>query len=330
MHYIDLHIHLDGSLPPETIITLADQSGYSLPANTPEELMPFLTVGEDCESLNTYLQKFEIPIDVLQTEECLELAVYEVLRTLSEQNMIYTELRFAPSSHCHRGLCQEQVLDAALSGLQKGMAAFPIRAQLIACCMRGTDNEKANLETVRCARRYLGEGICCVDLAGAEAIYPTSDYAALFAYAREVEMPFIIHAGEASGPESVRTAVSFGARRIGHGIAAAKDPKLMEILCEKRIPLEVCLTSNVQTKAVPDLSSHPIRQFLDRGIVATLNTDNMTVSNTSLEKEFTLARRSFGLDSTQIRRLQMNAVDSAFLTETQKDALREIILQDVF
>lgn len=325
VRYIDLHLHLDGSLPPETILKLAERSGVRLPADSPETLCPFLSVEEHCQSLNEYLEKFDLPIAVLQTQECLELAAYELLTDLNRRGVAYTEIRFAPSSHCTRGLSQEQVIESVLSGMNRAMGELPIRAQLIACCMRGKDNVQANRETVLAAKRFLGAGVCCIDLAGAEALFPTEDFAPLFAFAQEQDMPYIIHAGEAAGCESVRAALRLGAKRIGHGVAAAADAALMDRLREERIPLEVCVTSNVQTKAVPCLEQHPIRLLMERGVPVTVNTDNMTVSNTDMAKEVSLLHSAFHFTDEEILRLQDNAVDAAFLSETEKETLRKTL-----
>ena len=329
MKYIDLHIHLDGSLPPETIVKLAELSGYRLPADSPEALRPYLTVGAGCTDLNEYLRKFGIPLKVLQRADCLELAAYDLLRALSAQGVIYAEPRFAPGSHCARGLTQAQVTEAVLSGLKQGMRDFPIRANLILCCMRGADNHAANLETVRVAAGYRDKGVCCIDLAGAEALFPTREHGYIFDEAKRLEMPFIIHAGEAAGPDSVRAALDFGARRIGHGIAAASDPALLEQIRREKVPLEVCVTSNVQTKAVPDAAHHPIVNLLEQGIPVTLNTDNMTVSDTTLEGEFALVRRTFGLTPRQERQLLENAVNAAFLSAGEKSVLGQKLLEDI-
>lgn len=324
--YIDLHLHLDGSLPYETILKMAECSGVTLPANTVEGLVPYLTVGADCQSLNEYLEKFDIPLSVMQTEECLEMAVYDLLQTLSEQDVVYAEIRFAPSSHCRRGMTQKQVVAAAVRGLNKGMKDLPIRAQLILCCMRGADNEKENRETVETAKAFLGQGVCCLDLAGAEALFPTANFASLFAYARELEVPYIIHAGEAAGWESVQTALDLGAKRIGHGVASADDTETIERLKAEKIPLEVCVTSNVHTKAVKNLESHPIQSLMEAGVIVTLNSDNMTVSDVTLKGEYELVQKTFRLTDAQLDQLLCNGVDAAFLSEIEKQELKKQLL----
>lgn len=320
-HYIDLHLHLDGSLPLDSIFRLAELSGVTLPADTMEGLHSYLVADPDCKDLADYLNKFDLPIALLQTEGALELAVYELLRTISGQGVIYAEIRYAPGVHCQRGLTQTQVMEAAVRGLRRGTEDFPIQAQLIACCMRGADSE-VNRETARVTKAFLGRGVCCMDLAGAESLFPTRDYAELFAYARSLGVPFIIHAGEAAGPESVWTALEFGARRIGHGVHSVKDPKLLEHLRTHRIPLEVCVTSNVQIKEFPTVSDHPVKTLIEAGIPVTLNTDNMTIAGTTVAGEFALVQRTFGLTDAQMARLTENALEAAFLPPEEKVALR--------
>lgn len=321
---IDLHNHLDGSLPPETILALAEMSGVELPANTVDAITPYLTVSPDCTSLNEYLEKFDIPVSVLQTEDCLEKAVYDLMKSLDERGVCYAELRFAPGQHLQRGLTQAEVTGAAVRGLHKALGEFAIKGQLILCCMRGAD-DAVNRTTIDVTKQYLGKGVCCADLAGAEAIFPTSDYKSLFAYAAEQGVPYIIHAGEADGPDSMWAALAMGAARIGHGIAAVQDENLMEQLKEIQIPLEVCVTSNVQTKGAASVEEHPILKMLEFGLAVTVNTDNMTVSGTDLEREFSLLRDRLGMTDAQERKLMENSVQAAFLSHEEKEKLLELV-----
>ena len=192
-------------------------------------------------------------------------------------------------------------------------------------CMRGADNREENLQTVRTAAAFLGRGVAAADLAGAEALYPTADYEEVFALARELSLPFTIHAGEADGAESVEAAIRMGASRIGHGVRAGEDARLLEELRERRIPLEMCPSSNVQTKAVPSLLEHPILEFLRKGLTVTVNTDNMTVSDTTVEREFGLLREELGMTQEEHRQLLLNATDAALLTEEERWRLRDVL-----
>lgn len=307
---IDLHLHIDGSLPLKTVRKLARLANVPLP---PEEegLWDLLSVPADCASLNDYLRCFDLPVELLQSAGALSLAVQELVEELRAQGLLYAELRFAPSQHTRMGLTQRQVVEAALSG--RKAAGGEDFCQLILCCMRGGE-EAANRETVGTAASFLGQGVCALDLAGAEALYPAREHAALFAYARSLQVPFTLHAGEAAGPESVRQALELGAQRIGHGVRAIEEESLLEELAQRQIPLELCPTSNLQTKAVPDLAHFPLREYLRRGLRATVNTDNMTVSRTTLSQEYAL----LGLTGEERRALLRNSAEAAFLPEEDK------------
>jgi adenosine deaminase len=303
--YIDLHLHLDGSLPPATVLKLAKQQGIRLPAESIEGLRSFLMVAPDCGDLNEYLEKFELPLQLLQTGEALETAVFDLAEWLTAQEVGYAEIRFAPQLHGRKGMNQTQAVEAALRGVSRAEASEEIhtRLKLILCCMRGDANQADNLETVRVAAHFRNQGVWGVDLAGAEGLFPTENFREVFAFAREQQVPFTIHAGEAAGPESIWTALEFGAVRIGHGIAAAQDPELMKVLRDRHIVVETCPTSNLQTKAVQSLSEHPVRKFLEMGFAVTVNTDNMTVSGTSVKQEFELLEQKIGLSREEKEQL---------------------------
>lgn len=322
---IDLHLHFDGSLLARTVLELAKEQGIALPSEEPDELKLFLAAPADCRSLNEYLEKFDLPLLVLQTREAVRKGMYTLASSLKEQGMLYAEIRFAPQLHTKKGLTQEQVVRAALQGLQEAAAGSFFKAKLILCCMRGADNREENLLTVRTAAAFLGRGVAALDLAGAEALYPTADYGEVFALAKELSVPFTIHAGEADGPESIRAALRMGASRIGHGVRAGEDPELLEELKERQIPLEMCPSSNVQTKAVPSLSEHPVLSYLRRGLLVTVNTDNMTVSDTTIEREFRLLKEELGMTPEERRQLLLNAADAAFLTAEERWRLKDVI-----
>ncbi len=314
---IDLHLHLDGSLTPDQVIALAKLQGVPLPTEDRTQLEALLSVPTDCQSLNDYLRCFDLPVSVLQSGEGISLAVEGLVCRLREQGLLYGEIRFAPQLHCTRGLTQHQVVEAALSGLRRGMKkASGISCQLILCCMRGGE-EAANEETVNTAAYFLGNGVCALDLAGAEALYPVELYRSLFSRAVSLQMPFTIHAGEAAGPESVWNALEMGASRIGHGVRSREEEDLLVKLAETKIPLELCPTSNVQTKAVSGFPDFPLRDYMRRGLVVTLNTDNMTVSSTTLQEEY----RRLSITKEESRVLLRNSVEAAFLSRKGKEEL---------
>lgn len=304
---IDLHLHLDGSLTPAYVISQAKKQGLDLPVWEEKELVKYMTAPADCRDLNEYLEKFDLPCSVMQTEDALTEAVRDVCRQMETQGMKYVEIRFAPQLHTKKGLTQRQVTEAAIKGLPQGKG---LEAKLILCCMRMENNEKENMETIRMAEEYLGKGVAAADLAGAEAIFPTKSFEPVFRMAREAGVPFTIHAGEADGPKSIWTALKFGAKRIGHGVRCLEDETLVEYLREHRIPLEVCPTSNFQTKAVK--GEYPLKKMLEKGLCVTLNTDNTTVSGTTLEKEFEVARTRLGVTEEELEILKANAEKARF------------------
>lgn len=305
---IDLHLHLDGSLTPAYIIRQAKKQGLELPTWEETELMEYLRAPADCQNLNDYLGKFALPCSVLQTEDALTDAVADLCERLTAQGLSYAEIRFAPQLHTQKGLTQEQVTAAAVKGLPED---GEFSARLILCCMRMADNMAENMETIRVAAEYLGKGVVAADLAGAEALFATASFEKVFEEARTRNVPFTIHAGEAAGAESIWAALKFGAKRIGHGVCALEDEELVTYLREHEIPLEVCPTSNFQTRAVA--GTYPLKEMLERGLCVTLNTDNITVSDTTLEKEFQIAREQLGLSEAEVTKIVQNAYKAKFV-----------------
>lgn len=324
---IDLHLHLDGSLPPSLLLQLAKEEGVVLPGRTEEELIPYLTAPRNCASLNEYLEKFSLPVSCMQSPQTLRESAKGLALELARQHILYAEIRFAPQLHRQKNLTQKQVVEAVRQGLiLAGEEAPSLKTNLILCCMRGDDNQEANRETLRLAAEFLDNGVCAVDLAGAEALYPTENFSDLFQLAKTLNIPFTIHAGEAAGPESIKAAISFGAKRLGHGVRAVEDPLLLEEIIQKHIPLELCITSNLQTKALPENTRYPLLDFLRQGVPVTVNTDNMTVSGTTLEKEFSFLR-AMGMTKQEEKRLLSNAAEAAFLPEAQRNNLKRMIEQ---
>lgn len=313
----DLHLHLDGSLSPKIVLKLARMCDVQLPAETEEELEKYLSVDIHCESLNDYLKCFDLPLLVLQKSEAMELAAYDLGKRLEEQGISYAEVRFAPQLHKQKKMSQKDAVEAVIRGFDKVMEDREIQLRVILCCMRGDKAEgnvlKENLETIRLAKEYLGKGVVAVDLAGAEALFPTCDFAEEFTLARKLGVPFTIHAGEAKGPESIWKALEFGASRIGHGTRAIEDENLMEELARRKIPLEMCPTSNLQTKAVKSIDEYPLREYLKRGMIVTVNTDNMTVSGTTIEKEYEFLKEQYALTREEEEKLIRYGKESVFV-----------------
>lgn len=313
-HVTELHLHLDGSLRPETVWELAKEQGIRLPAESAEEVKYKMEVPEDCRTLEEYLERFDLPLLVLQRADAIERVTYELVEDLAKEGVDYAEIRFAPQLSVNGGLTQDEVVEAAIRGAERGMKVYPeIRVGLILCCMRGADNEALNMQTVETAKKYLGPVVCAVDIAGAEGLFPTENFAPVFAKVREYGIPMTIHAGEAAGPDSMKTALSFGTKRIGHGVAAINDPELIRRLIDENVTLEVCVTSNYHTKVVPAIEMHPIHKLLDEGVHVTVNSDNRTCSRTTLQKEKEVLKEQLGFSDEEIEKMQEYAWEARFL-----------------
>lgn len=319
--YIDLHLHLDGAITSDIAKKLAALQNIKLPAENDEQLKKLLTVPDTCTSLNDFLKCFALPDALMMTQEGISEAVYLVAENIRQQGVIYAEIRFAPQNHTEKGMSQEEAVQAALEGLKR----TELKANIILCCMRGEGNEAANYETLELTKKYLVEdgGVTGMDLAGAEALYPTSKYAALFDKAREYGIPFTIHAGEAAGAESVRCAIEYGAARIGHGVRIREDDSVCELVKNKGIFLELCPTSNRQTHAVENMKDYPFIKYLNDGIKVTLNTDDMAIEGITLAEEFRYIENEFGLTSEQKKIILNNAVDAAFTSAAVKEELKK-------
>lgn len=301
---LELHCHLDGSL---TKAMVERYLGHPVSENE-------LTVSKDCRSLTEYLKKFDLPLQCLQDEKGLEEGAYAFVEEAEKENVQYIEVRFAPMLSVHDSLSCGKVIEAVRTGMERARADFGVRYGIIVCAMRHHTGEQ-NMEMLKCARQFLGHGVCALDLAGDESMYPTSGFRDLFQEARRLEMPFTIHSGETGSVENVRTAYELHARRIGHGIALKKDPELLRLYSEAGIGVEMCPTSNFQTKAVQSWEEYPLMQFLEKGIKVSINTDNRTVSATTMTEELTRIYQQYGKDDQLIMKLLQNAAETAFNPE---------------
>ncbi|MDI4645296.1 adenosine deaminase [Cohnella hashimotonis] len=317
----DLHLHLDGCVTPATLLELAAERGYPLPARRAEDLLPYMQVDADCDSLKTYLGKFDFVLPLLQDAEALKRVAEETVEQSAARNCLYIEVRFAPALHTNEGLTPVGAIDAVLEGLRRGEAAYGVVARLIVICMRHQD-DSINLPVIRAAIARQGHGVVAVDLAGDEASHPAEKFRGTFAAAREAGIPITIHAGEAAGPFNVREAVEeLGATRIGHGIRLREDPGLLAWIRERRIPLELCPTSNIQTKAVESWDDYPIRSYYDAGVYVTVNTDNPTVSGTDMTRECEAIATRFGFTPAELAKLMRGALQAAFAEPPVKEGL---------
>jgi len=323
-----LHEHLDGVLRPKTVIELAQSLEYNqLPTEDPEELARWFHQGANQGSLPKYLEGFVHTIAVMQTEEALEKVAYEQAEDLSRDGVVYFETRFAPIFHTQRGLTHQQVVSAVLKGLERGRKDFGVSCGLIICAMRNMD---VSLEMAELAVDFRERGVVGFDLAGEEGGYPPKKHVDAFHYIQRQNFNITIHAGEGFGKESIWQAIQYcGAHRIGHGtrliddiaVVDGKAVKLGDIaqyVLDKRIPLEICLLSNVHTGAARSVCEHPFKIFYQAKFRVTLNTDNRLMSDTSLTKEFEAAAETLGLTLEDFEKITINAMKSAFLPYDQR------------
>lgn len=321
----DLHLHLDGSLDPHDAWEMAKKykidTGYQQYADYEKHAH----VQTGCTNLYEYLACFDVPLKLLQYYDTLRDSAYLLVERLAKQNVLYAEIRFAPQQHTKAGLSQKDSILAVIEGIQNARKQYPdIMVQVILCMMiLPQDTKKENEETLCLCKDFLHQGVCALDLAGAEGVHPFSQFHDFFVQAEAWHIPYTIHAGESGGAEHVAQSIALHAKRIGHGIHAMDDEAVMKLLKEKKIPLEICLTSNLQCKVVDDIQAHPIRTFMEYGIPITINTDNMSISNTSLEQEYTYLQTYFGFSIQDLQNCNRTSLQHAFLSEDKKESLRK-------
>ena len=316
----ELHVHLDGSLRPQTLIDLAKDQKVDLPATKVDELARYMHVT-DARNLVDYLARFEVTLSVLQTPDALERATYELLEDGAEENVRYMEIRYSPILCTRRGMPLTEAVDAPLRGMKAAQEKFGVKAALIICGIRNMSPE-VSLELANLTVAYKGHGVVAFDLAGAEYNFPAKKHKEAFYTVIDHNMATTVHAGEAYGAESIHQALHYcHADRIGHGTRLYENPELEAYVCDRRVPLEICITSNVQTHAVPSFESHPVRRYFDLGIVVCLNTDNRLMSATTLTEELWLAHSCLGFDRAEIDRMILYGFESAFLPLRERTAL---------
>lgn len=316
---IDLHLHLDGSLSEHDFLFLAKKDGVDLGKDFPNNIY----VPADCPSLEVYLERFTLPGLLLQSKENLAHVTSSLVRRLYKMGYIYAEIRFAPQLHTGKGLSQMDAALAALEGLESALKECPgFEANLILCCMRHASKE-VNLETIEVANKLKGTRIVAVDLAGAEALHPCTYYKEVFDLAKKYKLNITIHAGEATGSDEVMMALDNGAQRIGHGVHLRVESADGDRARDEKVCFEFCPTSNLQTKSLKKYEDVPLRQFMDKGIAVTINSDNMTVSNTDVYQEFSHMVQTFKLSKAEVKGLLSNSINNSFTTEKVKEKLRK-------
>ena len=263
----ELHLHLDGSVRPKTVLELAAQGGVPVPTQDLERLTDYLQATDSTASLVEYITYFELPIAVLQTVPALERATYQLCEDLKKDNVRYAEIRYGPWLHVQQGLSLTDVIRAVLSGWKAGRKSFGLEGGIIVTALRDMPPAQ-NVSLAQVAGRYVGDGVVGFDLAGDEAGHPPILHEDAFRVARSLGLNITIHAGEAAGPESVRQAISMGAVRLGHGVRAQEDPEVIAMIKESGVQLDMAPTSNAQTKAVRRLQDHPLKRFYEREVAS--------------------------------------------------------------
>jgi adenosine deaminase len=321
----DLHCHLDGSLRIATILDLAAKQKVKLPAEDPDKLFKMIYAGERCASLDDYLKAFDITLSVLQTEESLYRAAYELAEDCARENVRYLEVRYSPMLHTQRGLKLAPIVEAVIQGLRAGERDFGVRSGVILCGIRSID-PAMSLRMAELCVAFKNRGVIAFDLAGAEYNYPAKDHKQAFQLILDNNVNCTAHAGEAYGPESIAQAIHYcGAHRIGHGTRLRENGDLLNYCNDHRIPLEICLSSNIQTRAAPDLASHPLPFFYTYGLRVTINTDNRLVTDTTVSKELLLVHEQYGFALDDLKELIISGFKSAFLPYREKaDLLKKV------
>ncbi len=320
----DLHVHLDGSMRPDTVIELAKSLPPRVRTVLPSDLESALIPPKRCR-LEEYLRAFSITVAVLQTEEALARAAYELCADAAAENVIYMEIRFAPLLHLREGLKPSQVVEAVLSGMRRAEEDFPIRTGLILCGMKQAPTEDA-IATAELAAEYAHVGVIGFDLAGPERGFPPSIHSEAVKIAKQAGVHVTIHAGEGCCPKHIREAIELGAARIGHGVYLYQDPATERLVAERKIPLEVCPTSNLQISGVMDsYSEHPLKRYFDLGIPVTINTDNRLMSRITVTHELQAVVDAFSLSEEQVKALLLNSANAAFTPPEVKGKLRAAV-----
>lgn len=316
----ELHCHLDGSVRPSTLLDLAREYGKPMPADDAEALAEYMLV-DDATNLEDYLDRFATTLSVMQTGEGLERIAYELGEDAARDGVRYIEVRYAPILNVEEGLSLEEAVERPVRGLERAQRDHGVVGRVIVTALRNQSPEMS-LRLAKLAVEYRHRGVVGFDLAGGELGNPADLHAAAFEWARSHDMACTCHAGEGDGARSCRAAVHVcGANRIGHGTRLFEDESLEEYVNDRRITLEICLTSNVQTKAAPSYAEHPLRRYFDRGLNVVLNTDNRLMSGTTLTEEYGHAARELGFTFDDLARVAMNGFESAFIPWPERQQL---------
>ena len=318
---VELHCHLDGSLRVPTILDLAKKDKVTLTTSNPYELSKLLVIGKTRGSLEDYIKRFDITLSVMQTPQALSRTAYELIEDVAKENVRYIEIRYSPILHTEKGMTMGESVEAVRNGLKRGQKDFGVKSGIIVCGIRNI-SAAASLKLADLTVRYKNKGVVGFDLAGAEENFPAKDHQEAFYMILNNNINATIHAGEAYGPSSIHQAIHHcGAHRIGHGTRLKENKDLMNYVNDHRITLEICLTSNWQTRSIRSLKYHPLKYYYDQGIRVTINTDNRLMSGTTLTKEFLLAHKLFGFKLHDFREMIIMAMKSAFIPYAERKQL---------
>ncbi|GAA0739038.1 adenosine deaminase [Clostridium oceanicum] len=322
---IELHCHLDGCLRAKTVVDIIKEDKLEHLYNKIDTINNHLFVSKNCESLDEYLEKFQIPNEVMQTTKNLKRISFELVEDAAKSNVKYIEIRFAPLLHTSKGLTFEEIVESVLSGMKEAEGKYDIETNLILCCMRISSEEKA-IEVIEKGKKYLNKGVVAVDLCASENENFPEKFERAINLAKNYGYRITIHAGETGIGENVLKSIKLlHAERIGHGVYIKDCDEAYNLVKKLNIPLEMCPTSNIDTKAVIDYASHPFKKFLDDGIKVTMNTDNMTVSNTDLNKEYNIMNEVQGLTLEDFKKIYENSIEASFASPKVKEHLKKYL-----
>lgn len=322
---IDLHCHLDGSVRVETMLDIAIKEKIDLPSNNMDEIKKLAKVSFNCTSLDEYLEKFDLPLKVMQSKENLKRITFELLEDASRENVKYIEIRFAPLLHTQKGMSVKNIIEGIIEGIREAESIYDIKGNLILGCMR-TMTSKEALLVIEEGKSFVNKGVVAVDLCGPEKEEFCKEYKDVFKLAREYGYKVTIHAGEAASGENVLDAINIlKADRIGHGVKIKDHKKAYNLVKDKKILLELCPTSNVQTKTVDSYEAHPFYTFYKDNLHVSINTDNRTVSDINLSSELNVIFDTFKLGLEDYKIIYRNAVEASFADKETKEYLNSLI-----
>lgn len=323
---IDLHLHLGGSMIPALAYSLAKERGIDIPWNSPKEYEQYLVDTRYCGSLQEYLERFKLAQEIMQDYDALYKITYTLIEDLANSGVKYAEIRYAPQYNSRKGLSQEDTVIAVLDGRNAALSDFSnIDINIIACAMNigNRDNFELNYETAYLVKKYQAKGLVALDLAGSEGAVDMNEYRPLFELAHKLNINTTIHAGESAGYSSLLKAIKFQPNRIGHGVQAIDSSLAIQQLISNNIGIEVCISSNIQCNIYDSFKNHPAKKLYDLGVRISLNTDNMALANTTLDKEYDIAIEKLGFLYNDIIQTNINAVAMSFMNEEKKEGLTE-------